>query len=51
MVPSSALYWHMGETTMRFASSSERSEIGEKSFDGMGLRFLLEVGEWSLGVR
>src|ERR1700676_1918546 len=27
--PSSALYWHMGETTTRFASSRSASRIGE----------------------
>ena len=27
--PSSALYWHMGETTIRFASSRSASRIGE----------------------
>src|SRR5215470_6328168 len=27
--PSSALYWHMGETTMRFASSRSASLMGE----------------------
>src|SRR5215467_2067645 len=27
--PSSALYWHMGETTMRFSSSRSASLIGE----------------------
>jgi len=27
--PSSALYWHIGETTMRFASSRSASRMGE----------------------
>src|SRR5271169_1159658 len=29
--PSSALYWHIGETTMRLASSTPASLIGENS--------------------
>src|SRR5690349_13394343 len=30
-LPFSALYWHIGETTMRFASVNPRNVIGEKS--------------------
>src|SRR5690348_6898436 len=30
--PSTAEYWHIGETTMRFASASSRIAIGSKSF-------------------
>ncbi len=29
--PSSAEYWHIGETTSRFGNVSSRSENGEKS--------------------
>ena len=31
--PDSALYWHIGETTMRLGSVSARSVAGEKSLD------------------
>src|SRR4029077_6793286 len=33
--PSSALYWHMGETTIRFGSSMEPSWIGRKRWLGI----------------
>src|ERR1700694_593001 len=33
--PSSALYWHMGEITMRLANSSPASRIGENNVDVM----------------
>src|SRR4051794_32250866 len=37
--PSLALYWHIGETTIRLASSSPASRIGENKALGMWLRF------------
>ena len=33
--PSSAEYWHIGETAMRFANSSAPIRIGEKSVADM----------------
>src|SRR6202040_3974442 len=36
-LPSSALYWHIGETTMRLASVRLRNVTGEKSELGMDL--------------
>src|SRR6266404_521343 len=33
--PSTALYWHMGETTMRLSNSTPPSLIGENSVLGM----------------
>src|SRR3954453_231967 len=35
-LPFSALYWHMGETTMRLAKVRPASSIGEKRLLGMG---------------
>jgi hypothetical protein len=32
-----ALYWHIGDTTMRFDSESSASLIGENSALGIGL--------------
>src|SRR5712691_2069498 len=36
--PSSELYWHMGETTMRLSSSRSASRIGENKALVMGFR-------------
>jgi hypothetical protein len=33
--PSVAMYWHMGETTMRFGTVRPRMSMGEKSLAGM----------------
>src|SRR3954469_13587618 len=35
-LPFSALYWHMGETTIRLAKVRPASSIGENSLLGMG---------------
>ena len=40
--PSSALYWHMGETTIRFASSRSASRIGENRALGMSHGIMLQ---------
>src|SRR5215468_2046832 len=42
--PSLALYWHIGDTTMRFESVSSASLIGENSALGMGRHMLKETG-------
>src|SRR5262249_37655494 len=36
--PSSALYWHIGEMTMRLSSARSASRIGENSAEAMGMR-------------
>ncbi len=36
--PSSALYWHIGDTTMRLASARPRRAMGVKSWLGMEVR-------------
>src|ERR1700693_1201543 len=45
--PSSALYWHIGETTMRLDSSSSASRIGENNaLIGWGSLWLGRLKAW-----
>src|SRR5215469_17486363 len=41
--PSSALYWHIGETTMRFLSASVRNLSGENSLLAITRRLSLPI--------
>src|SRR5258708_38673502 len=43
-LPSSALYWHIGETTMRLASVSSRKAIGVNSGLGIAQAVLQKIG-------
>ena len=42
--PSSALYWHIGETTMRFGSVRSASFIGENKALGIDAHIWLDLG-------
>src|SRR5690349_14880590 len=45
--PSLALYWHIGDTTMRFASVRSASLIGENRALGIGLHIVWT--DWDAG--
>src|SRR2546423_14363471 len=49
--PSLALYWHMGDTTMRLASARSASLIGEKSALMFVWRLLGDLFGDDVGVR